>query len=88
MAQITWQQIVRAEPRLIVLLQEAKSVDDTDPHFCANEVWYAQGGLRDRLTELVGWGAQNPVLRTSEAYDVAYNKVYGALPDCKDCHCL
>lgn len=88
MAQIMWRQLIEAEPHLAALLQEAKSTDDTDPHFCANKVWYAQGGLRDRLCELVGWGARNPMLQTAEAYDAVYKKVYGALPGCKDCWCL
>ena len=86
----TWQQLVKAEPELKELLEEAQSVDGSDPHFCANNVWYAAGGLRERLCFLVGWITQrnDPVLKTSAAYDVAYKKIYAALPDCQDCWCF
>lgn len=86
---LTWRELVRREPRLAELLREAKAVDDSDPHFCANLVWYGRGGLKERLCRLVGWEAEkdDPVLRTPEAYDLAYEKIYNALPDCRDCDC-
>ncbi len=56
--------------------------------FCANEVWYAWGGLKDRLCRLVGWDASRPELQNSEAYDVAYEHLYDLLPNCRNCHCL
>jgi hypothetical protein len=31
----------------------------------------------------VGWGARKPILRSSEAYDVAYDAIYELLPDCR-----
>ncbi len=41
------------------------------------------------MTQLVGWGSNHPdpALRTSAAYDVAYQTLYDLLPDCQDCGC-
>lgn len=83
----TWQELVRREPRLLDLLREAQAYRPR-PGFCANAIWYGYGrrvGLRERLTRLVGWGRpdRDPVLSTSAAYDVAYETVYQALPDCQ-----
>jgi hypothetical protein len=85
---LTWQELVKREPRLRDLLREARAVDDSDPHFCANEVWYRH--FKPALCELVGWDArvQDGVVNSSEAYDIAYDKIYNALPDCKACACL
>jgi hypothetical protein len=40
------------------------------------------------MCRLVGFEADNPVLRTMGAYDAAYDKLYGALPDCRNCICM
>jgi hypothetical protein len=90
---LTWRELVRREPRLAELLQEARTVDDSDPHFCANAVWYGYNGyagLKGRLCQLVGWDADtdDPILRTPEAYDLAYDTIYDALPPCRHCGCL
>lgn len=84
------------EPRLISLLVEAAATRDDDPddYFCANEVFFRyrnpRAGLKWRLSKLVGHYADtiDPVLRTSEAYDVVYERIYEALPDCRGCTCL
>lgn len=86
---VTWKQLVAAEPRLALLLEEAKAVDGSGKHFCANRVWHERDGLKWRMSDLVGWDRKgDPLLGTSEAYDVAYRKIYDALPDCRDCWCL
>lgn len=94
---LTWGRLVRLEPRLAAVLVDAEAVDPgDDKRFCANRVWYgrqAEGGLRGRLYRLVGWGRRgqpgvSPALATSEAYDVAYRRVYDALPACRECGCL
>jgi hypothetical protein len=86
----TWAELVRLEPRLLALQRDIRAVDGSDPHFCANKVWYRPGGFKDRLCQLVGWYAErdDPVLRSSEAYDVAYDHLYRQLPPCRDCWCL
>lgn len=91
-----WDDLVRREPRLADLLNEARAVTSRgDPHFCANAVWFGYPGsgypgLKPRLVELVGWEAESgdPVLHTEVAYDVAYHTVYDALPTCRRCGCL
>ncbi len=60
---------------------------------CANDRWYGHhewegNGLRKQLIELVGWEAHNPLLRTSYAYDLAYQRIYAKLPDCRNCACV
>jgi hypothetical protein len=99
---LSWRRLVRVEPRLEQLRQEAAAVQYdslTKPYFCANEVWYGYGphepregeprGFKGRLTRLVGFKATptaDPVLRTMVAYDLAYDVVYHELPDCRDCN--
>lgn len=85
------------EPRLADLLAEAAGLiapDDPDAYFCANEVffgyWGHRGrGLKDRLLALVGWYAESDLaeLRTEIAYDVCYDRIYDALPNCQACAC-
>ena len=91
MTSLTWNDLVRLEPGLQQLLSEALSIKDdgTAASFCANRQWY-RGGLRARLVSLVGWYAQSgkPDLMTCDAYLLAYETVYSALPDCRSCWCL
>lgn len=80
MARLTWRQIEAIEPRLARLYVEAKAVR-ASKNFCANEIWYRS--MRPRLVRLVGWDAGDKRLKTQEAYDLAYRKIYEALPDCR-----
>jgi hypothetical protein len=86
----TWHNISRLEPKLAELLKEAQAVTDPggDPGFCANAVWYDR--FKPQLTCLVGWFARckHFLLTSPEAYDIAYDKIYEALPDCRGCCCL
>lgn len=90
-ADITWGDLVKEEPRLLGVLRQAqdfpKGVNET---FCANR---AIGTLKWKLAELVGWdrpeSASCPVwLRTSAAWDCAFETVYDALPNCRNCRCM
>lgn len=93
---LTWQQLVRLEPRLAALLAEAKVVrdDGRGRWFCGNAVFYGYPGWRGfkpRLRALVGWDrpAYHPVLSGRRAYDLVYQTIYRALPDCRgECGCL
>jgi hypothetical protein len=53
--------------------------------FCANVHWYGTDGFKSRMRKLVGFerkgGPQR--LRTMAAYDLAYDTLYGSLPDCQ-----
>ena len=85
---MTWAEMVKIEPRLEELLREIRSIKDdkTKTYFCANEVWYEQ--YKPRFKRLVGWGAEKEEMRGSDAYDLAYHKLYSPLPGCRRCACL
>jgi hypothetical protein len=84
----TWRHLTAQEPRLRHLYAEIRAVKDdkSEPGFCANWVWY--GSFKKQMCALVGFQADNPNLRTMEAYDHAYHKLYNALPDCRNCYCI
>ncbi len=88
-----WSQLVRHEPRLAEIRRSVERVRDEDDgtgSFCANRVWYAPGGPKAQLVQLVGWESDvdHPALRNSVAYDVAYKALYSLLPDCRNCWCF
>jgi len=85
-----WEQLIKAEPRLLKLYNKVKKDSEkyakiTDS-FCANDVWYEK--YKPRLCLLVGWEAQNKSISDETSYDVAYNTIYELLPNCKNCGCL
>jgi len=83
----TWQEMVRLEPRLKDLYDEARTIkDEGGRYFCANEVWFTE--FKPVLRHLVGWWSKKPDLRSSQAYDSAYQKIYQTLPGCRNCGCL
>jgi hypothetical protein len=63
---------------------------------CANFHWYGNANvpmdetLKGRVSALVGWGRENlhVILSTPEAYDCATDRLYGLLPDCRNCGCM
>lgn len=84
---MTFNDLLRLEPGLAALLAEAFLYHATaSVRFCVNAVWYGYPGhypgLKQRMCELVGWTSKDPRLRSSAAYDVAYETIYRALPDC------
>src|SRR5262249_40882385 len=93
---LTFAELARLEPALNDLLAEAKAHRrKAGRRFCANAAWYGYDdpelGLKHRMSLLVGWHADrgaDPRLRTPAAYEVAYETIYGALPDCRRCGCL
>ncbi len=88
---MTWDDLLALEPALGLLERELRALRRQARGrrtFCAHAVWYRPGGPKSRLTGLVGWSARHPRLRTSGAYDVAYQHLYGLLPACRGCACL
>lgn len=55
----SWRQLVRLEPGLADLEDDARSIK-AGPHFCANTVWYRN--LKPRLLRLVGWSRRRDEL--------------------------
>ena len=77
-----FEEICEIEPGIAFLYETAKGYHaNADEDFCANRVWY--GGMKRILINLVGWEAVRPELRSSEDYNIAYDTVYEALPDCR-----
>jgi hypothetical protein len=87
---MTFDELCEREPALRRLYDAARAErrKRRGKHYCANAVWYVR--LKPRLLWLVGWQRpdRDPVLGSADAYDVAYDTIYDALPDCKDCGCL
>lgn len=87
---MTWDQMTKIEPKLGQLLEEIQSIkdDQSQVSFCANDHFHGgDPSLKERMCELVGWDAAQKELRTSEIYDLAREKLYNALPDCRNCGC-
>lgn len=91
---LTWDDLTLREPALATLRREIERVRDFGgEYFCANEFWYGwsghEPGFLRRLNGLVGRSAQrsDPVLRSAEAYDVAYRTLRSLLPRCRNCSC-
>jgi len=83
---LTFTEMTELEPRLKTLYLEANSVRPASGCFCGNRVWY--DNFKPRLVNLVGWYAERPELCSPGCYDVAYQTVYNALPDCGErCPC-
>lgn len=84
---LTWEDAVALEPSLADLFAEATQTEDDGEYFCANMVWYRT--MKPRLCDLVGWGRKRGPysLTTSDAYDLAYDKIYDQLPNCRGCWC-
>ena len=84
---MNFSELTKIEPRLKQLYNKARQVDGSEANFCANRVWYEE--FKPQLLNLVGQGAARPELQTVEAYDVAYKKIYRALPNCGEgCSCI
>jgi hypothetical protein len=85
----TFEELRKLEPGLTELANAARHYQKRRSRtFCANSVWYRE--LRPRLVLLVGWGSRHPepVMRSQEGYDIAYDTIYSLLPDCRGCSCL
>jgi hypothetical protein len=119
---LTWEEMVKIEPRLGKLFEQVQSADTGV--LCFEQLWFATeevcqelapgvtGGFKDKMRQLVGWDEKikkkpkqqklrpwsdaefaadaepsdylvaNKRLRTSAAYDIAYQKLYREAPEC------
>ena len=85
MQPIDFERCCRLCPQLRELAVEVSmhvKANVNNPDYCAHEHWYGKNGYRGRVAEFVGWESGVPGLKTSEAYDVCYDHLYGMLPDC------
>lgn len=77
---MSWKKIIEIEPRLQELYEKARKLSkrkDKD----IDRIWGGFTGLKSELCRLVGYDMDvyNEVLCTSEAYEIAYRKIYNAL---------
>jgi len=73
---LSWQELVRREPRLAALERDVRMSDDGAVEFDGTQVWLLR--FKRRLAGLVGWDirSNDPVLTTHTAYDVAFHHLY------------
>lgn len=76
-ATLSFEDLVRLEPKLGHLIDNTRKAS-TEPGYCATTAWPR---LKGRLAMLVGWYRPDgpAILRTSEAWDVVIEHVYGLL---------
>jgi hypothetical protein len=78
----TWNELVELEPRLGVLLREAK---DSHPTEVDNEGDFERcwAHYKEPIADLVGWHRRqgDEELRTTAAYEIAYSTLWHALHD-------
>ena len=94
----TFEDLAARDPRLAKLRETAEAAGGRhrrlDGGFCANAVWYGYsrngspyglGGIRTELVKLVGDHSRNadPLLHSSDAYDLAYQTLWELLPPCE-----
>lgn len=85
---LTWETIIAIDPFFDDLLHE---IEGTEPgeRFCANDIWYKK--YKPIILRRVGYCSPNyapEILKTERAYEIVYEKLYGALPNCKGCGCF
>lgn len=83
-----FQKLTELDSRLLALAWMVGGVEH-GPKFCANLVWYQQ--VKPNLVELVGWCRRTDgpeELKSREAYNLVYEKLYSLLPPCQDCLCV
>ena len=84
---LDWEDLVAIEPGLDQLLTEIRRLKDPGgPYFCAEKLWH--GCYKSRLAFLAGFHARNPRLRSMRCYDIGFEVVYGAMPQCRGCACI
>ena len=84
--ELNWETIVRLEPGLQLLLDEANAFQTNHPGQDPDDLWYLSGGIKQRMIRLVGVGRKrtgiqelDTALISSCPYDIAYRTLYRAL---------
>lgn len=82
---LSWEVIIAIDPFFYDLLREIQGVRAGE-NFCANRIWFEI--YKPAIVRRIGWHAPNyapEILKTVRAYEIAYEKLYSALPDCQNC---
>lgn len=79
-----WDALVAAEPRLGELESVVRDVADNlikpGGEIGIDQLWH-HGGMKARMSALVGWHATRQELRNEAAYLTAYQHLFGLLED-------
>jgi hypothetical protein len=78
----SFQDLCLVEPRLAGLAELIESLKPEQEN--TSLLWHGNAhvpGIKDSLLGLAGYEAANPKLRTSEAYDVAYDHLFSLLQE-------
>ena len=81
--------MAQVEPRLNELLAQAialRAAARGRPNVCANRLWVDH--IKPQMNRIVGWNARDKWLKTSEAWDCAFERIYAELPNCRNCPCI
>jgi hypothetical protein len=81
---LTWEEMVKTEPRLGKLLKQIQNVDTSE--ICFTQHWFdLPRGLKQKMKKLVGFEADDATdrLRTRAAYDIAYRVLFHDAPPCR-----
>ena len=74
---VQWARLVAEEPELASLEREVRALRRGRGY---NQEAFYQREMKPWLRQLVGWGARNPKLRTSRAFEIAVRYLYDLLP--------
>lgn len=79
-----WLELAARQPRLSALRVRLEALLRRRD-LCWDAVWYGEGGVKQRLSMLVGWEVEgrDDVLSSEDTYDLVYDTLYGLLPDCR-----
>ena len=66
---LSWSSIVAIDRRVADLARRARRLKSTN--------WRLYASLKLDLQRLAGWHAANPVLRSSEVYDLCHRRIFG-----------
>lgn len=71
-----WANLAALEPALLTLESDLRAaVSRRGRDTCIDKIWHHHG-YKNRFMRLAGWHAQNPALRSCEAYDAAYQHLW------------
>ena len=75
---ITWEKLIKLEPRLLELYNRAQAIRKRKRPFDPLGIWVgSKHGMKDEMTKLVGWNRPDvPELGTNAAYDIAYDRIF------------
>ena len=79
---VTWEELVELEPRLEGLRLDAQASRPENKRGFNYELAWAR--FKNPIANLVGWHRRddcNPSLKTTDAYDVVYSKLFNTLHD-------